>query len=224
MIEVKICGVCRTRDAATAAEAGADCVGVVLAPGHRRTRSLDEAAAIFGAAGTARRVGVFVDADLRALRSAAERLRLDVLQLHGTESPDAVVAARAAGPWRVWKAVRPRGRDEFLSALDRFAGVADALLLDGWSGRAAGGTGTRFDWAAVEGAREAVPDGLRLIVSGGLTPETVGEAVRRFEPDAVDVSSGVERVVGEKDDALVRAFVERAREAAGRGTEPTAAG
>lgn len=225
MIAVKICGVCRPEDAAVVAEAGADYLGVVLAPGGRRSRSLDQAAEIFAAARGVRRVGVFVDAGLEALRSAGRRLALDVLQLHGGESPARVAAAREAGPWRVWKAVRPRGRGEFETALGRFGEAADAVLLDGWSARAAGGTGTPFPWDAVEAAREMLPDRLRLIVAGGLTPATVDEAVRRLAPDAVDVSSGVERSVGRKDAALVRTFIERARaEAARQRARSTTAG
>lgn len=223
MTAVKICGVCRPDDAAAAADAGADYIGVVLAPGYGRSRSPEAAAGIFGAADGVRRVGVFVDADLDALSAAGERFGLDVLQLHGGESPAIVKAAGRAGPWRVWKAVRPRGRADFVDALERYADVADALLLDGWSAHAAGGTGTRFPWQEVEAMRDAVPSGLGLIVAGGLTPETVGDAVRRLGPDVVDVSSGVERTTGVKDRARVRAFVERARAAARRDDEASAA-
>ncbi|MFW6079436.1 MAG: phosphoribosylanthranilate isomerase [Gemmatimonadota bacterium] len=213
MTGVKICGLCRPEDARAAADAGADWTGVILAPGGRRSRTPEQARAILDAARGAGRVGVFVDADVEEAGGIAVRLRLDVIQLHGGESPERVAAIREAGRWRVWKAVRPRDHAELRDAIARFADVADALLLDGWSARAAGGTGTRFPWRVVEEERDAWPDGVRLVVAGGLTPATVVGAVRRLRPDAVDVSSGVERRVGRKDADLVRAFVRRARSA-----------
>jgi phosphoribosylanthranilate isomerase len=92
---VKICGVCTPADAALAAAAGAACVGVILAPGRGRSRSLSEAAAIFEAAGASRRVGVFVDAAAEVVLTAAAALALDVVQLHGDESPELAAALRA---------------------------------------------------------------------------------------------------------------------------------
>ncbi|MBI4409908.1 MAG: N-(5'-phosphoribosyl)anthranilate isomerase [Gemmatimonadetes bacterium] len=211
MPEVKICGVCRAEDAALAVAAGADYVGVVLSSGTPRARSLRQAVAIYAAASGLRRAGVFVNAAFEELCEAADRLRLDVLQLHGSEPPELVEAVRKAGPWSVWKAVRPRGRAEFLAALDMYHGAADAVLVDGFSARAPGGAGVRFRWELVARARSHVPAGLRFVIAGGLTPLNVGEAVRRLQPDVVDVSSGVEARVGEKSAELVHAFVAAAR-------------
>ncbi|HEX7119028.1 MAG TPA: tryptophan synthase subunit beta [Longimicrobiales bacterium] len=210
-VRVKICGVCRPRDAAFAAECGADYIGVILAPGYGRSRTLDEAAEIFAAASGVRRVGVFVDPAPAAVAEAVERLALDVVQLHGDEAPGSIPGLRTGRELRVWKAVRPRGRDEFLAAVAAYGPVADALLLDGWSRGAAGGTGTRFPWDAVAAVRERVPAGLALVVAGGLDATNVGAAVARLSPDIVDVSSGVERRRGEKDPARVRAFIAAAR-------------
>lgn len=218
-VEVKVCGLCRPEDAAVAADAGADYLGVVLARGYRRTRSVSEAAAIFGQGRGAARVGVFVDAPLPELLDAAGRLALDVVQLHGSESADYAAQVRAAGPWRVWKAVRPRAGAEFAAGVARYRDVVHGVLVDGWSPEAAGGTGTRFPWDAVAAEREGLRGAPRLIVAGGLTPENVTEAIARLAPDVADVSSGVERSVGEKDPMRVRAFVEAVRRA-GAGAAP----
>lgn len=213
-MRVKICGLCRPGDAALAVRAGADLVGVILAPGFQRTRTETEAAAILGSAGHALRVGVFVDAPAAAV-ATAERLRLDVLQLHGQETPEHAAALKAAGPWRVWKAVRVRGEADLVDALDRFARHVDGLLLDGWSARAEGGTGTCFDWHEVAVQRARLPEACELIVAGGLTPESVPDVVDVLRPDVVDVSSGVESAPGRKSASRMEAFVAAARAAAG---------
>jgi len=213
-MQVKICGVCRPEDAALVAAAGADYIGVILAPGGKRSQSEEAAAAIYAAAASCKRVGVFVDATPAAVETTAARLGLDVVQLHGAETPEDAVALRAAG-WQVWKAIRPRGAAEFLAGVERYAGAVDALLLDGWSGTAPGGTGARFPWAEVGAVRDRLPPGLRLVVAGGLEPGNLAEAIAHLDPDVVDVSSGVESAIGVKDPILVREFVAAAR--AGRG-------
>jgi len=213
-MRVKICGVCRPGDAARAVRAGADLVGVILAPGFERTCTEQEAAAILGSAGHALRVGVFVDApgDTAAI---AERLRLDVLQLHGAETPEQAAALKLAGPWRVWKAARVREAEDFLDAVDLYAEVVDGLLLDGWSARAAGGTGAGFDWNEVAPHRVVLPASCELIVGGGLTSDNVTRVVDVLRPDVVDVSSGVESAQGWKSASKMDAFVAAARAAAG---------
>ncbi|MFW6202366.1 MAG: phosphoribosylanthranilate isomerase, partial [Gemmatimonadota bacterium] len=127
-MEVKICGLCRPEDGRIAAAAGADWVGVILAPGGRRSRTPDQAMSILDAGRGAGRVGVFVDADEREVRTLADRLRLDAVQLHGDESPERVAAIREAGPWQVWKAGRPRDRVELRDAVARFADAALSVL------------------------------------------------------------------------------------------------
>ena len=211
--EVKICGLCRPGDAAAAVRSGADYVGVVLAPGFTRSQTVESAAPIFDAAAGARRVGVFVDASVGEVVDAAERLRLDVVQLHGSEPPDRVAALAAAGSWQVWKAVRPRSPEELATAARAYAGVADALLLDAWDPTRPGGTGVAVAWDQFAGARGMLPRSLRLVLAGGLTPENVTTAVRRMAPAVVDVSSGVEQRPGEKSEERMRAFIEAARAA-----------
>lgn len=218
---VKICGVCRPEDAALAAAAGALYVGVILAPGRKRTRTLDEAAGILAAAGAARRVGVFVDAAPAEVLTAARRLGLDAVQLHGDEPPEVAAAVRAGG-CEVWKAVRPRTRDDFLAGVRTYEEVVDALLIDGWSPLDVGGTGTRFPWSEVAAARRALAGGTRLVAAGGLGPDNVAEAIATLDPDIVDVSSGVERTPGVKDAGRVRSFLSAVR-AAGSVTRPAGA-
>jgi phosphoribosylanthranilate isomerase len=183
---------------------------VVLAQGSPREQTLESAAGILASAQGARRVGVFVDAAPEAMLLAGEALHLDVLQLHGGEAPDRVLDMAAAGPWEVWKGVRPRNVAELDEALRLYGSVADGLLVDGYSAAGAGGVGARFPWDALEAVRARVPSGLLLGVAGGLGPDTVGEAVRRLTPDLVDVSSGVEAEVCRKDAAKVAAFVKAA--------------
>lgn len=205
MTEVKVCGLMRREDAAVAAAAGARWLGVILAPGFRRSVTPDDARIILEGF-PVRRVGVFVDADEEALRSAARAAGVDVLQLHGDEPPELAARMRAAG-WEVWKAVRARDADDFSDAVRRYAGAVDALLVDGYSPASHGGTGARFPWEEVAARRDELPAGLRLIAAGGLRPDNVAEAVRILRPHAVDVSSGVERAPGEKDPAAVQEFV-----------------
>lgn len=206
MTQVKVCGLMRHDDAAVAAGAGAAYLGVILAPGFRRSVTPDAARIILGGF-PARRVGVFVDADEQTLRSTAQAAGVDVLQLHGDEPPELAGRMRAAG-WEVWKAVRARSADDFSDAVRRYAGHVDALLLDGYSPGSHGGTGTRFPWDEVAARLRELPSGVRLIAAGGLRPENVADAVRILRPHAVDVSSGVERAPGQKDPRAVHDFVQ----------------
>ncbi len=209
MIRVKICGLCRPVDAAAAVDAGADYVGVILAPAARRSQTLDAAMQIFEHAGGARRVGVFVNPELPALRQAIRALRLDVVQLHGEES---VALADAAGQdAQVWKAVRVRTPEDISAAAAIFSGVVDALLLDAFHPTFAGGSGASLDWSGLTAERAQLPTRLQVILAGGLTPENVGDAVRALRPDIVDVSSGVEQTIGQKSVDRMRSFVVAAR-------------
>jgi phosphoribosylanthranilate isomerase len=225
-VAVKICGVCSATDAARAAAAGASYVGVILAPGRARSRSLSEAAVIFEGIGSAgadgrsavRRVGVFVDAGADEIVAAAELLRLDVVQLHGDE--DAALARAAGGDARmtkVWKAVRVRSPADVVRAAAVYEASVHGLLLDGWSPHGAGGVGAAFDRVAVAAVRDRVPAGLEVIAAGGLTPGNVADMIRLLRPDVVDVSSGVEEVLCRKSAERMRAFVAAVRGRADKG-------
>ena len=211
---VKICGLTRRPDAELAAASGAHYGGVILAPGGRRSVTAADAARLFAGL-PLHRVGVFVDADPAALRQAAETATLDVLQLHGGESPELIEELRAAGgSFEIWKALRPRSAAEFVTELRRYEAVVDGILLDGWSATAAGGTGAAFPWQPVALHRDEIPARLRLIVAGGLAPRNVAEAIGLLRPAVVDVSSGVEDSPGVKSPEAVPAFVAAVREAA----------
>ena len=207
-VDVKVCGVCHAEDARVAVEAGAACIGVILAPGRLRSRTAAQAAAIFESL-AARRVGVFVDAEADEVAEAARRLSLDAVQLHGDESVDLVKRIRAAIDCDVWKALRVRDGAGLAHAADAYGSAADALLLDGWSPGAHGGAGVRFDWSAVAAA--GMPPGVPLIVAGGLTAENVAAAVALLRPSMVDVSSGVETEPGRKSAEKIHAFIAAAR-------------
>ena len=208
---VKICGVCDPADAALAVRAGATHIGVIRVPESRRTRSADVARRVCDAAAGARRVGVYVDAAVATILREAESLGLDVVQLHGGEPPDTIDVLSARG-LEVWKVVKPATAVDLLEAADRYR-AADLILAEGRSDRGHGGVGARLPWDEVADARARLPSRTRLGVGGGLTPGNVGEAVRRFRPALVDVSSGVESEPCRKDPARVRAFVAAAREA-----------
>ena len=206
---VKVCGLTRHEDAVAAVEAGARYLGVVLAPGGRRTVAPGDGAVIFGDL-PVQRVGVFVNATADELRRAAEVARLDVLQLHGDEPPALAAALRDEG-FTVWKALRPRSGDELAAGLVLYAGAVDAILLDGWSAEARGGTGASFPWREVAERLAEMPAETLLVAAGGLRPDNVAEAASILRPQVVDVSSGVERAPGVKDHAAVRAFVAAVR-------------
>ncbi|MDQ3555312.1 MAG: phosphoribosylanthranilate isomerase [Gemmatimonadota bacterium] len=209
---IKICGITRRQDAEEAAAAGAELLGVILAPGGRRSVAPARAAELLRDL-PVRRVGVWVDASLDGLRREAEAAEVDVVQLHGDEDPTRVAQLREEGRWEVWKALRPRDGAEFVALLERYAGAADALLLDGWSPAAQGGVGARLPLDEIVDQLASAPAGAKLIAAGGLRAENVGEVVLRLRPHGVDVSSGVESAPGVKDRALLRGFVAAARRA-----------
>lgn len=207
---VKVCGITSRGDAEAAAQAGAAYLGVILVPGGKRTVAAEDAAGLLRGL-PVRRVGVFVDAPAEELARAAEAADLDVLQLHGDEPPELLRALRATGRWTLWKGVRPRSAAEFREAVERYGEVADALLLDGWSPLAHGGTGVRFPWEEVSEHRNLLPSGVSLVVAGGLRTENVAAAIRLLRPDVVDVSSGVEDAPGVKNRDAVHRFLSAVR-------------
>lgn len=212
--DVKICGVCEPEDAALAVRCGATYIGVVRIPGLTRTRSLPAARAVCEATAGALRVGVYADASTSTMLREAEALGLDVVQLHGRETPERAESLARRGV-EVWKAVKPRRAEDLLEAARRYA-AADLLLVVGRSELDPATAGPRFRWGEVAAAADRLPVGTLLGVAGGLTPENVAQAVRRFRPALVDVSAGVEGVVGRKDVARMREFIQRARGSSGR--------
>jgi len=195
-----------------ALDAGADDVGLVLFPPSPRNVDLVLAAGLAGQArGRARIVALTVDADDTLMAAIAETVKPELLQLHGGESPDRVSAIRRKYGIPVMKAIKVATAEDAAVALD-FAEVADLILFDARPPKGAdrpGGHGAVFDWHALDDVKDKV----RYMLSGGLTPENVGDAIRATGADAIDVSSGVESAPGEKDPARIRAFVAAVRAA-----------
>ncbi|MEO1852646.1 phosphoribosylanthranilate isomerase [Chromohalobacter sp.] len=193
---VKICGLTREEDIDAAVAAGADALGFVLWPGS--SRAIDEARLARLAARVpafVTRVGLFVDQADDEIRRCARHL--DLVQLHGNESPDD--CARLDIPWI--KALRMRDGIDLHAEATRYD-AARGLLLDAYRPGVPGGTGETFDWSRIP-ANLAKP----VILAGGLTADNVAEAIHRVRPYAVDVSGGVEAAKGLKDPARIRAFL-----------------
>ncbi len=207
---IKICGL-RTPQALDAAlESGADLVGFVFFPPSPRNLGL-EAARVLGERVQSRagKVALTVDATDDTLRDIVAALKPDMLQLHGKETPDRVVAVRTRFGLPVMKAL-PIAERADLSPIRIYAQVADRLIFDARPPKEAtrpGGLGTPFDWTLLAGINPGVP----YMLSGGLDAGNVTEALRITRAPGVDVSSGVERVPGEKDPAKIREFIRVAR-------------
>jgi phosphoribosylanthranilate isomerase len=194
---IKICGLTRPEDAATAVAAGADAVGVIFAASRRQV-TIEQAVEVLAAVPPpVARVGVFVDADPDFVTEAVERCRLSAVQFSGSESPTACVAS----PAPVLKVIAV-GEDFGWSAATPYEGAVSALLLDTYVPGSAGGTARTFSWGSID----HLPDWAPVFVAGGLHPGNVGECIRVLRPFAVDVSSGVEERPALKDPAKIEAF------------------
>lgn len=207
---VKICGLTRNADALRAEALGADLLGFVLTDGYGRSVPPEAAAAVV-AGTTVRRVAVLVDEAPGEAVRLADRIGASVAQLHGDEDRETARAVGAGGEREVWKAVRARTLDDIRRVVDEMGDVVDGILVEGWREGVVGGGGAEVSLHADE-VREAIPDHLTFVLAGGLEPRSVAEAVARFRPHVVDVSSGIERAVGVKSEALVEAFIRAARE------------
>jgi phosphoribosylanthranilate isomerase len=205
MTRVKICGITNQEDAQRAASCGADAVGFQFADTPRRVAPETARAILNELDPLVTGVAVFVDAPSAEVRRVLESTGCAAAQLHGSEPPEHI---EALAPYAVIKVIRVRGSLD-ASELDRYKG-ARAILLDTYVAGLAGGTGRRFD---PEIARGLVQEGWRVIVAGGLTPDNVGEVVRRVRPYAVDVGSGVESGPGRKDHEKVARFIAAVRAA-----------
>lgn len=207
---VKICGLTQPDHVAAAAQAGAAYVGFVFFPKSPRNVSVAQAAALalevpVGVA----KVALAVNADDTLLDQITDKVPLDMLQLHGVETPQRVQEIRTRYGLPVMKAVGVADAED-LPALAEYSYVADQILVDAKPPRNAdlpGGNGLSFDWRLLEGRRWAVP----WMLAGGLTPENVATAVQMTGAKQVDVSSGVESAPGVKDADKIRAFIKAAQ-------------
>ena len=200
MVRVKICGISDSATAVVAAEAGADAIGLIFAPSRRRVTAAQAREIAAALPPFVTKVGVFVDEERGRIEERIAACGLGAVQLHGAEPPEFCAGFRVP----VVKAIRVKDA----SSLEQMTAYqVDAFLLDTFDASALGGTGRTFDWTlAIQAARTH-----RTILSGGMTPVNVVEALTRVVPYGVDVSSGVE-TDGRKDHAKIRDFIRRVRE------------
>jgi phosphoribosylanthranilate isomerase len=203
-VKIKICGLMRPQDARSAVAAGVSYLGVVFAGGARAV-SPDRAGEVVAAGGGVPVLGVFADQSFEEILQIRERAGLSGAQLHGPYSRSVAERLRAAG-LQVWRVVRIAVPADLDSLGDAIPG-SDAVLVEPKVSHARGGTGVPLDLAVAREARGRLA-GHPMALAGGLTPDTVAEALDFVHPDIVDVSSGVERLPGIKDSNRIARFAE----------------
>lgn len=208
-IRVKICGLRTVADVAAVADAGAAYAGLVFFPKSPRHLTTDQARELaFAAPPGLAKVALTVNADDATLDAITEAVPLDMLQLHGTESPARVAEVRERYGLPVMKAIGVADEGD-LASLTEYSLAADQILIDAKPPKTAllpGGNGLSFDWRLLVGRKWLCP----WMLAGGLTADNVAEAIRLTGARQVDLSSGVESAPGVKDAALIHAFVKAA--------------
>ncbi len=205
MIRVKICGITNVADALCAQRQGADAIGFVFAKSPRQVDA-GTVKKIVGFTGPLiATIGVFVDESVERMLKIADRCRLSGIQLHGDERAGTTERLQRNG-FRVIRALRVGDPSELKKIKDA---SADAILFDTSDAGRFGGTGRVFDWACLEKLKIQRP----WIVSGGLNPVNVKRLLSLLEPYGVDVSSGVEKAPGKKNEKLVKEFIRNAKSA-----------
>lgn len=206
--QIKICGL---RDAAgidAAARAGATHIGLNLFEKSPRHVAPQLAAALRMRTPPALKIVLLlVNHDAEFTQRAIEMVRPDIVQFHGTETPEWLRLVREQMGVEVWKALGVKDRQTLVNA-DRFQGAADMILYDAPAQALPGGTGTRIDWSLLRQFDHRIPWGL----AGGLSPDNVADALRETKAPLVDVSSGVESSPGVKDVDKIAAFCKAVRE------------
>ncbi|MBM2321044.1 MULTISPECIES: phosphoribosylanthranilate isomerase [Marivita] len=209
-IRVKICGLTRPEDVSAVADAGAAYAGFVFFPKSPRNVTIEQARhlAVEVPVGVAK-VALVVNADDALLDAITAAVPLDILQLHGSESPKRVSEVRSRFGLPVMKAVGVADQED-VAALDLYAEVADQILVDAKPPKNAdlpGGNGVSFDWRLISARRWSKP----WMLAGGLTPDNVAEAIALTGAKQVDVSSGVETAPGVKDAGVIQEFIQATR-------------
>ncbi len=205
-VEAKICGLSTPETVDAAVQFGARWVGFVTYPRSPRHISTETMRALGARVPKGvGRVGLFVDPDDALLDEKLATGALDMLQLHGSETPERVAAIRHRTGKPVMKAIKVAEAQDVARGIAAYAGMVDRLMFDAADGILPGGNARAFDWAILSGRTVPVP----WFLAGGLTPDNVAEAVRVTGAGAVDVSSGVERSRGMKSIEMIRAFLER---------------
>jgi phosphoribosylanthranilate isomerase len=199
-LRVKICGITQPEQGQAIAQLGASALGFICVPVSPRYVTPEQIQAITAQVPSeCDRIGVFVNADLATIVRTAAIGNLTGVQLHGHESPDVCLQVRQALPQvEILKALRVRNADTLKEAAIYYPYI-DTLLLDAYHPHLAGGTGLQLDWQILQSFQPQCP----WLLAGGLTPENVLTAVQRLHPSGIDLSSGVERVPGDKDLAQV---------------------
>jgi phosphoribosylanthranilate isomerase len=212
-IDVKICGLKTAPTLTTALDAGAGNVGLVFFPPSPRNVNIEDARTLTAMArGRAKVVALTVDPDDALIDAIAEALQPDIIQLHGSETPERATEIKQRSGSAVLKAVKVATAQDAEAAFAYAApaGPCDMVLFDAKAPKDAalpGGNGLTFDWRALE----AVNGQINYMLSGGLSPDNVASAIQLTGAHAVDVSSGVESAPGIKDAALIRAFLNAAK-------------
>lgn len=209
-MRVKICGLSTQASIEAAVDAGAAYVGFVFFEKSPRNVSIEQARALaLGVADGVCKVALTVNATDAELDAILADVPLDMLQLHGSETPDRVAEVKARYGLPVMKAVGVADEGD-LPKLNEYARVADQILVDAKPPKGAdlpGGNGLAFDWRLIAGRRWAVP----WMLAGGLTPENAAEAIAKTGAQQLDLSSGVESAPGVKDAGKIAAFFETVR-------------
>lgn len=200
MIRVKICGITNYHDASNAVKLGVDALGFIFALSPRKITPEKARDIICDIPPFVKTVGVFVNEKPDTIREIIQFCGLDLIQLHGDESPD---LCHELMPYTI-KAFRPKDEKD-LSVIGLYIGKIRALLFDTYSGEKRGGTGKTFDWdLAIKGKKLGLP----IILAGGLSPSNIEQAISTVRPFAVDVNSGVEDGPGKKSPALMKRLME----------------
>ncbi|MBS1257250.1 MAG: N-(5'-phosphoribosyl)anthranilate isomerase [Candidatus Scalindua arabica] len=198
MTKVKICGIKTLSDAKVAVDYGADAIGFVFAESVRNVSKEKARAIVRKLPPFVTTVGLFVNDTAENIEAICRFCGLDAIQLHGNERPSLLNKLKA---FKTIKAFRIQNEKDILP-IKKYK--PDAILLDGYSEKNMGGTGTSFDWKIVKDIRTSIP----IIVAGGLTPLNVSRAIKIVKPYGVDVSSGVESSPGKKDRKLIKKFID----------------
>lgn len=210
MVRIKICGITNPQDASMAVELGVDALGFIFAPSPRQVSPENVQHIIDSLPPFVQTVGVFVNEDLSRIRDIMDFCGLDVIQLHGDESPE---FCRELMP-HTMKAFRLKDASSLIP-IRPYQGKVRGLLLDTYQENLKGGTGKAFEWNLAVKAREY---GIPIILSGGLGPSNIERAISTVKPYAIDVNSSVEGRPGKKDPTLMKQLMEKVKSMHSGGT------
>ena len=201
---VKICGITRQQDIQSVVNAGADAIGFVFFPPSPRGVSIEQAKILSTyIPAYVQIVGLFVNASIEEIQQILKHVPVDILQLHGDETPAQCQQIAQATGRRWYKAIQVKPEIDLISTIQQYQQAgASAMLLDAWHPELKGGTGHSFDW------NQFPQLDIPLILAGGLTPDNVEDAIETTHAFAVDVSGGVESAKGIKDQQLIEKFMQ----------------